>query len=117
MDYKAYSARLNELRAQRIKIEDLQDRKLYRLLARNIKIGVWNAARQEFLGIREKFGRRFIDAELHWDAPAFATAAPIEVLGELPEHIALDDNIFRNTEFFSWLEEQENTHANKLVIE
>lgn len=79
-------------RANRIKLEDCEHRKLYKVIARNILIGVFNKETQEFQGIREKFGSRFVDGESHWDAPAFATCAPMEVIGELPSEI--DINIY-----------------------
>ena len=99
---------LHALRDSRIKLEDLQHRKLYRLLARNISIGVWFANEQYFVGIRTKFGSRFLAEEYHWDAPEFATACPLEVIGEMPEDMSYD---IRSNEdhkkFFAWLEEQE----------
>ena len=96
-------------RDNRIKLPDLQDRKVYRLLARNIKIGVWNADYQEFLGIRTKFGHRYIDSENHWDAPAFATACPMEVIAELPMEIAMHSEFEPecNQDLFHWLEAKE----------
>lgn len=114
MDWKKEKLRLNELREQRIKLSACQHRKLYRLLARNIKIGVWNDERQEFLGIREKFGSRFIDSENHWDAPNFATACPLEVIGELPEDISLED-CFNSKPLFSFLEEEEKKLAGEPI--
>lgn len=71
----------------RIKLEDCEHRKLYRLVARNLAIGVFNKDTQEFIGIRTKFGSRFLDHEFHWDAPRFATCNPMEILGELPTEI------------------------------
>lgn len=103
MNFKEEIQKRNQARENRIKIEDLQDRKLYRLLARNIKIGVWEAVSQQFLGIRTKFDSRFIDGEYHWDAPAYATACPLEVIGQLPDDISFDNR----QKLFNWLEEQE----------
>jgi hypothetical protein len=92
------------LKDNRLKIEQLKHRWLYRLLARNIKIGVWDADHQEFLGIRTKFGDRYIDSENHWDAEHFATACPMEEIGELPDNISLSEE---NELLFNWLEIQE----------
>lgn len=78
---------LNEIRDSRIPIDNLEHRKLYKLHARNIKIGVWFSDTEEFIGIRDKLGRRFLDGENHWDAKDFATACPLEVIGELPDNI------------------------------
>ena len=97
-----------------------QERKLYRLDARNIRIGVFHPE-QGFIGIRTKFGNRFLDSENHWDAPEFATAMPLEVIGELPPEIhcstiAIDDAgepIYgkANDELFAWLEQQEKENV------
>lgn len=72
---------------QRIKLEDCVHRKLYLLDARNLKIGVYDAGSQVFIGIRTKFGSRFLDREFHWDAPMNATCCPMKVIGELPEEL------------------------------
>jgi hypothetical protein len=72
-----------------IEIADLKPGYLYRLNARNIRIGVWNPAthggRGSFIGIRTKFNSRFLDTELHYDAdPNFGTATPTEELADCP---------------------------------
>ena len=90
-------------RVNRIKLEDCQHRKLYKLIARNIVIGVFNKEDQAFYGIRTKFNARYIDSENHWDAPAYATCCPMAVIGELPENIEIDNRI----DLFAWLEQQE----------
>jgi hypothetical protein len=88
-----------------IDLDDCEERKLYRLDARNIKIGVFSL-KWGFIGIRTKWGSRFLDSENHWDAPQYATAKPLEVIGELPEHIECEST--ENKELFDWLEQQEN---------
>lgn len=122
-------------RDKRIKIENCEHRKLYRLHARNIRIGVWNANPHvpggdggEFIGIRTKFGWSFLDGENHYDASSFATASPLEIIGELPPEIELvqdphlsisseewsqwheanGERIFEERKkLFAWLDEQE----------
>jgi len=37
----------------------------YELQSRNIRVGIWDG--HEFHGIREKFGSKFIDSEIHHD--------------------------------------------------
>ena len=98
-------------RENRIKIEDCQPGKLYKLHARNIKIGVYKREPMHgggewfhFYGIRTKFGSRFIDAENHWDAKEFATCAPLEEIGECPEGILIE---YGSKELFEWLEAKE----------
>lgn len=107
---------LSKQQASYIPLPECQERKLYRLLARNISIGVFNPE-QGFIGIRTKFGSRFLDSENHWDAPEFATAKPVEVIGELPAEIRCDKFAVepgygkRNEELFAWLEQQEKEHV------
>lgn len=94
-------------RENRIKLEDCQHGKLYRLHARNIKIGVWCAETQSFIGIRTKFGSRFLADEHHWDAPEFATASPLEIIGEIPSDIVVDENYYGSDVIFQWLDAKE----------
>ncbi len=103
-------ADIEKKREHRIKLEACEHRKLYRLLARNLRIGVWDGGRQEFVGIRTKFGRRFLDSENHWDAEEFATASPLEVLGELPTEIPFEfphRGDPGDSTLFAWLEAKE----------
>lgn len=67
------------------------DRVLYRLQARNLRLGVFCAERKAFVGLREKFGARFAAEEFHWETGApFGTARPVKAYPErLPEGIAL----------------------------
>jgi len=43
--------------------DQLVDRHVYRLTARNFFLGAWDAAHGGFLGIREKFGNRYVFTE------------------------------------------------------
>ncbi len=74
-----------------IALEACRDRMLYRLLSRNLRLGVFCAARRAFLGMREKFEARFVAEEYHWETgPPFGTAKPQEALPErLPDEIEL----------------------------
>jgi len=73
-----------------IKLEQLQQGRVYRLRSRNLESGVWNG-KDGFVGIRTKFGRRFLDIEIHWDlSETFGTAQALEPLGSIPESISLD---------------------------
>lgn len=99
-------------RDKRIPIDQCEDRKVYRVWARNIKIGVYLKGKREydgsdwfgFYGIREKFGSRFIDSENHWDAPDFATCCPIEVICNLPSDIEIGGD---NKALFEWMDAKE----------
>lgn len=68
-------------------------RRFYRIRSRNLSFGVYNPETGGFLGIREKFGRRYVFEEYHWDnGPPFGTVHPLEDLGiDLPESISLLD--------------------------
>ena len=59
-----------------INISECKKRRVYRLLSRNLLFGVFDG-HTRFIGIRTKFGRRFLDTEDHWDVgPPFGTARP-----------------------------------------
>ena len=71
-------------------LEQLQRGRVYRLQSRNLESGVWNG-KDGFVGIRTKFGRRFLDMETHWDlSETFGTARALEPLGVIPEPISLE---------------------------
>ena len=72
-----------------IALDACRDSMLYRLMSRNLRLGVFSIAKRSFLGMREKFGARFAAEEYHRETgPPFGTAKPQE---ELPER--LPDNI------------------------
>jgi hypothetical protein len=52
--------------------------RIYKIDARNFSYGAWNG-KDSFIGIREKFGSRFLDEEMHWDADKnFGTVEAVE---------------------------------------
>jgi len=68
--------------------------KLYRIHSRNLGFGVFNSEAQGFIGIREKFGNRYLFTEYHWDAGApFGTVHPKEELEQLPEDIRVKEDL------------------------
>lgn len=76
----------------RIPVDKLVDRKLYRVLSRNLTLGVWNASTNGIIGLREKFGRVYPFEEYHWDTGSdgkgsYGTANPLQ---ELPETLPAD---------------------------
>ena len=48
-----------------IPLADLEVGECYELESRNLPRGVWDG--EKFHGIRLKFGKKFIDTEVHWD--------------------------------------------------
>jgi hypothetical protein len=64
-----------------IQPEDLEIGKVYKLNSRNLALGVYRGD-SSFIGIREKFGNRFLDEEVEWDADKhYGTARAVGVLG------------------------------------
>ena len=58
---------------------------LYRVAARNASVGIYDAGKRGFIINREKFGRRYLFVEDHWDTGVpFGTAKPLEDLGPAP---------------------------------
>ncbi len=72
-----------------IKMDDLENRSVYELRSRNLKLGVWDEERKGFIGIRTKFGARFLFTEYHWDCESFATAQPLNKITRIPEDVPL----------------------------
>lgn len=92
-----------------IKMEDLKDGFLYRILARNAAYGVWVADRKGFVISRWKFGDNFTFVEFHYDCENFATAQPVEEIEKSPFDGA---NIFEaehNSEVLKYL----NTYSRR----
>jgi hypothetical protein len=73
---------------EKIPFEQLVVGNIYRVRARNLSFGVFDG--QSFLGIREKFGSRYLDREFYKDGTGMGgTASPTELLGRVPEGIPL----------------------------
>lgn len=94
-----------------IPIDKCVERKVYKVIARNILIGVYHKTKSiyskddwfNFLGIRTKFGKRFIDSENHYFDTKYASCAPVEEICDLPEEIHIDDD----KTLFEWLDKKE----------
>lgn len=67
--------------------EELKVGGIYKLNSRNLLAGVWNG--DLFIGIREKFGYRYLDEESLWETNSRGTARPLEYIGDVPDHIKL----------------------------
>jgi len=75
-----------------IALEACKDRFLYRLNSRNLGLGVFNKKTSGFVGIREKFGARYLATEYHYDTGApYGTARPLEELEEAPADLEIVD--------------------------
>ena len=66
-------------------------RHLYRIHSRNLKVGVFDG-KTGFIGIRLKFGFKYLFTEYHWDqGPPYGTVQPQEDLGPIPDDIEIYD--------------------------
>jgi len=72
----------------RVSMEQCVKGRAYRLWCRNLSFGVYDGE-QGFIGIRTKFGSRFLDTEYHWDqGPPFGTVRGQEDLGvDVPDGV------------------------------
>jgi hypothetical protein len=67
---------------------------LYEIHSRNLSHGVFNGADRGFIGIRTKFGSRFLFTEYHYDTGApHGTAKPFMEMGKVPEGIQISDHL------------------------
>jgi len=86
-----------------IKIEDLKDRTIYRVNARNSNIGIWSSKIQGFVMCRSKFGELYLFIEYHWDSdPHYGTVTPFQEIGILPENFILNCS-YENQELLNYL--------------
>lgn len=78
--------------------EQLRNGAVYRLLSRNLSIGVWVEASGGFIGIRQKFTDEFLfteylSRECGGKPDGFDTAYPIECVGQIPTEIPLREHL------------------------
>lgn len=75
--------------------EECIDRHLYRINSRNLRTGVFREETGGFVGIRTKFGDRFLFEEFHWDnGEPYGTVKPIEDMGVvLPDDVELEESL------------------------
>lgn len=68
-----------------IKLDNCVHGNLYLLDSRNLNMGIFNKETKGFIGIRTKFGFRFLFTEYHREASTdFGTAKPLELIEETP---------------------------------
>lgn len=102
---------------QTIPLVECKNRNLYRICSRNLAFGVFHKSSRGFIGIREKFGYKYLFTEYHIDiGEPHGTVNPKEDLGPIPEDIELTEGSFRkdyfemNSKLFEWLQEKENEY-------
>ncbi len=75
----------------------------YKINSRNLSFGVYDKDTQGFVGIRTKFGERYLFTEFHWDTGApFGTVRPKKELEKCP--IQNLDESYKNTDLFNYLD-------------
>lgn len=91
-----------------IRLSECQTRRLYRVSSRNLTYGVYDGD-TGFVGIRTKFGNRFLAREYHWDTGRpFGTVLPREDTGiDVPESIPVGAWMELSEELFQWMDEFE----------
>ena len=71
-----------------IPLDQCVDRAVYRIRSNNLGVGVFSEKTKGFIGIRTKFGNKYLFTEYHYDTGApFGTVCPVEQLGVLPDNI------------------------------
>lgn len=78
----------------RIPMEECIPRRIYWLNCRNLGLGVYDGE-EGFIGIRTKFGSRYLFTEYHWDqGPPYGTVRGQEDTGvDLPDNIPLKEHL------------------------
>jgi hypothetical protein len=90
---------------------------LYRIHSRNLKLGIFDG-KTGFIGIRLKFGFKYLFTEYHWDqGPPYGTVQPQEDLGPIPDDIEIYEYRFetidgkdcavQNDKMFEYLTQKE----------
>jgi hypothetical protein len=73
-----------------IPLSQCEDRAVYEIQSRNLAVGVFVKAEAGFIGIRTKFGSKYLFMEFHYDIGApFGTVEPIKKLSGAPHDIPL----------------------------
>jgi len=87
-----------------IPIKECIKGRVYKIRCRNLRYGVYNGD-GGFIGIRTKFGSRYLFTEYHWDtgAPFGTVRDQIDIGIDVPTEIILND--FSSPELFKFLDE------------
>lgn len=81
-----------EIRAALIPLEKCKDRMVYVVRARNIQFGVFNQGVNGFVGLRTKFGSRFLATEFHDETGApHGTCFPVQEIEFVPDDLMVLD--------------------------
>jgi hypothetical protein len=101
-----------------IPIEDCKKGYLYLINSRNLDLAVYDGD-GGFIGIREKFGQRFLFTEFHWDTgEPYGTVRPQEELEYCPVVNVSEGNFSekeytQNQELFDYLDHYDQIDLNE----
>ncbi len=82
-------------------LSECRSRHVYRVKARCFELAVFDG-KDGFMGIRHKFGSRYLFTEYHWDNPHHASCQPLEAIGSLPDTLVVDED---SDTLFAYLDE------------
>ena len=75
---------------------------VYLINSRNLGLGVFDG-KGGFIGVREKFGDRYLFTEYHWDTGVpYGTVHPLEKLCQLPAEIPVSEDEHHCPESADW---------------
>lgn len=71
-------------------MDNLIKGRVYKIRSRNLRVGVWNG-KDGFIGIRSKFGDRYLFTEYHYDASeTYGTVCDAKDTGiDIPENVSV----------------------------
>lgn len=100
-----------------IPLDQCENGYLYKIQSRNLSFGVYRQEVKGFVGIREKFGSKYLFTEYHWDTgPPLGTVHPITKLEKCPveqlnEGFPEGGLYKTNKPLFDWLQEKEREYS------
>lgn len=82
-----------------IRLDDVKHGHIYHVRGRNISVGAWNATEKLFVGIRVKFGSKFLDEELGAEpGVTVGTALAIAEIGAVSDESIPLHSIIRHSD-------------------
>jgi len=106
-----------------LKMDELKNGYLYKIIARNASFGIWKEDIKGFIISRVKFGSNYLFEEHHYDHDKWPTAQPVEEIEKSPfdtsdinEKEALDYlNQFEENREWMWPRKKDTTTNKKNV--
>lgn len=82
---------------------------IYKLHSRNLSYGAYDKEAQGFIGIRQKFGDRYLFTEYHWDTGG--RAKPKKLICGPDSNMAITENSEKGAELFKKLDALESLNC------